>query len=329
LEFEPLYLAMAGITAVKHSLPSLLAWSRTDLADRLAAHELGRIRALAEDRGLNGQFVAHLAACITLTGGSSREGFEDVVADERTALRFDGLDATPDVAHALRDALPHHQADAVAPILPDLIGEAAILTALRGRTAAQQASIVHRAYCRAPAAAVESVVRIAQDYARSRNHEALGWLDAIVAKVDDVRALMAICDQLPRRTTNLRERVAAIQAATVDRLRAASGGGETDKAQLARRLDELAIRLSELGQRDEALKAAEEAVSLGRELAATQPGAVRAPSCWGAHHSRLPPRRGRTPREGVGDRRGGVHAASPIGRSPGRRRRTRIRPRCH
>ena len=69
LDNEPLYLMMAGLTAVQARVPHLLTVGRIDLAGRLAEAEIERIGRVARDRGLDGPFLQHLAACVTLTKG--------------------------------------------------------------------------------------------------------------------------------------------------------------------------------------------------------------------------------------------------------------------
>ena len=87
------------------------------MAERLAVHELERIRKLAKDRGLHGGLLAHVAACVTLSGGSSREDLSGIIAEERSALGYGDTDAVPDLVKALWDALPVTEEQALSPIL--------------------------------------------------------------------------------------------------------------------------------------------------------------------------------------------------------------------
>jgi len=57
---------MAGVVAVSSNAPSALALSRTDLAERVARGEEGRLKRLARERGVDAGLLSHLAACVTL-----------------------------------------------------------------------------------------------------------------------------------------------------------------------------------------------------------------------------------------------------------------------
>ncbi len=125
LEFAPLHLMMAGVLGVEHGVPRLLALGPTAMAQELANFELGRIDTLARDRRLDFHFLRYLAAGITLAGGLSRDDLAKVIASESQAVGF--TDPTLTVERALLDALPRERADQVGAILPDLIGEAAVV----------------------------------------------------------------------------------------------------------------------------------------------------------------------------------------------------------
>ena len=58
LDNEPLYLMMAGLTAVRARVPHSLANGREDLAQQLAAAEIERIGRLACDRAIDGSVPA-------------------------------------------------------------------------------------------------------------------------------------------------------------------------------------------------------------------------------------------------------------------------------
>ncbi len=277
LESEPLYLLMAGMAAVDLGLPSLLTLSRRDMAEQLAVNEIGRLRGLAEDRGLDDNFLVHMAAVVTLMRGCSSEILDDVVAAERLALRGSHPDASSDVAQALLNSLPDGASEAVSPILPYLIGEAAAIAALSAHSASRQAAVIVRAWRRAPRDTLTSVLRTAQDFATSDDHPALAWFDRIVeeaARSGGSEELVAICTQLPERTVNLMQRAAAVQSRTVGALRAQIERQPDDEARmlLAGCLTQLGERLGNIGRFEDALQAAEEAVMLRRDLA--QRGAV-------------------------------------------------------
>ena len=150
LTFEPLHLAMAGLNAVRAGTHRLLALSRTDLADKIAAYELDRIAALARASGLGPELLQHMAALVTLTAGASLDGIEEVIEEEKTALGLPQAGEPARIAVVLRDAMPAEIDGALGPVLPDIVGEALILKALAGARSASGQS-PRRRPSRAPA----------------------------------------------------------------------------------------------------------------------------------------------------------------------------------
>ncbi len=130
---DPLYLMMAGLAAGKAGVRGALALSRADLALTVARNELDRIGRIGAARGIDighpfpGAFVRHMAAIATLLQGLTVGEARDIATREIVAL---GSTATLDVTiDALTNALPASEANGgVAPILPDVVGEAAVLT---------------------------------------------------------------------------------------------------------------------------------------------------------------------------------------------------------
>ena len=275
IDNEPLYLMMAGLTAVQARVPHLLAIGRNDLARRLAEAEIERIGRVARDRGLDSPFLQHLAACVTLTDGIARAFAEALALDEREALQLPALDATA-FAMALADALGG-VADGIEAIRPDLIGEAVILTAFAraGRSPDRQAAIVERAWRRASAKTLATLVRAAQDFAPANGrHATLDWLRHLAGQAHDPFELMRIVGEIPAATLSMGELAAEIQSKVVE-LSDAEAADEPDRNWRAVSLHNLANRLSDLGRREAALAAAEEAAQLYRELAAARPDAFR------------------------------------------------------
>jgi len=70
---EPLFLMMAALLAAETSLPQVLALPRTDIAHQVARREIGRVRRLARERGLDPEFLVHMVAYVTLCQGVDRE----------------------------------------------------------------------------------------------------------------------------------------------------------------------------------------------------------------------------------------------------------------
>ncbi|MGA2408788.1 MAG: hypothetical protein ABSG46_00140, partial [Candidatus Binataceae bacterium] len=179
LEFAPLHLMMAGILGVEHGIGTLLTLGPMEMAEDLANFELGRFDKLALDRKLDSEFLRHLAAGITLIGGLSRDDLDQVIAEEGQAIGCG--DERRRVERTLLDALPSEQPNQLAPILPDLIGEAAIVNVLEALPPKRQADTIVRWHNRAPSGAMAGIIRTIQDYADKNDHVALKWFDAIIA----------------------------------------------------------------------------------------------------------------------------------------------------
>ena len=275
LDNEPLYLMMAGLTAVQARVPHLLTVGRIDLARRLAEAEIERIGRVARDRGLDGPFLQHLAACVTLTEGVPHAAAETLALEEREALQLPALDAAA-AAAALATALGA-AADGIEAIRPGLIGEAVVLTvfARADRGPDRQAATVERARRRSPAKTLATVVRAAQDYAPADGrHPTIDWLRHLAALAQDPFELMRLIGEIPTATSSMRELAVEIQSKVVEFFDAETA----DEAELdwrAMSLNNLAVRLGDLGRREAALAAAEEAVAIRRELAGARPDAFR------------------------------------------------------
>ena len=143
--FAPLYLTMACVTAVQEGIPTLLTRGRAEMAQRIATDELSRIEKLARDRDVNRDLLKYLAVGVTLAGGWPREELVDCIAAERAALGY-ALQDDVELANAACDVLGV-QLDRVSPILPDLIGEAAILEQLTKLPKQKQGQIRHSMVC--------------------------------------------------------------------------------------------------------------------------------------------------------------------------------------
>ncbi|MFZ1431061.1 MAG: tetratricopeptide repeat-containing protein [Geminicoccaceae bacterium] len=275
IDNEPLYLMMAGLTAVRSRVSHVLTNGRKDLARTLARAEIERIGRLARDRGLDGLFLQHLAACVTLTDGIAYSAAAALALEEQQALQQPSIDGVS-VAAALADALSGPTVNIIEAIRPNLIGEAAIIVVLElaRRSPEGQAGIIARAWGRAPAKTMATVVRAAQDYAPADgNHSSLVWLQHLAQLTDDPLELIAMVGVVPTATTSLRGLGAEIQRKIVDIIRANNPTGDSGHPRLAMGLNNLANRLSALGRRELALNAAEEAVSIYRDLTATYPDA--------------------------------------------------------
>jgi tetratricopeptide (TPR) repeat protein len=278
IAFAPLYLIMSGVTAVQEGIPTLLTRGRAEMAQRIATDELARIGKLARDRNLNPDLLKYLVAGVTLAGGYSREELTDCIAQEHAALGH-GQQDDGRLADAVCDVLG--VLDRVPPILPDLIGEAALLEQLRKLPKQGQAHFVTRWFARVNAPVAATLIRTAQDY--TATEEPLRWFDAVVDKHQDLDSLWEISRQLPEETLLFRDRSVKISEDIVKRL-TAEPSKNTNRSVLASALNNLANRLIAVGQREKALARAQEAVDIRRELAAAQPIGFRTDLAGSLHN---------------------------------------------
>ena len=270
---EPLFLMMAGLLAKDAGIGAVLALGRTDLAFELADRELARIARLGKANGIDADFLLVMAGHATLCRGLDAAAIRRAVPVEQTALGLPGAGDPGKVAKVLAEALPGANGG-VDPILPDIIGEAALLRAFKAYDD-RGCGAVCRAFAAAGQRVAATVIRSAQDFAGAGEEAPLAWLDALGSSVD-VDQLMIIADELPASTLALREQGARIFGTIADALRDEVEQGRSSRLpSLATALNNLANRLSDLGRREEALAAAEEAVRLYRALAAARPDAFR------------------------------------------------------
>jgi tetratricopeptide (TPR) repeat protein len=283
---EPLFLLMAGLIAARAGFGAVLALSGTDLGLRIARHEIGRIEGLARSRKIPEPFLAHLAAYVTLCQGHSRAEVEALVEQEKEALRYPSAGDSPTIYEALAAALPG-EAGAVAPVLPDVVGEAVVLQALGGGAAEKALAAVARAARQAAERVTASVIHLAQDYGAVRR-EPLAWFERVAGEAAaSLTSLAAVLAQLPDSTLALRESAEALERRAVHLAR-----DQGDRFSVAWHLNTLSRRLSALGRMEEALAASEEAVAEFRELAASrfhalQPGLATSLNNLASHLSPL------------------------------------------
>ncbi|HWM92125.1 MAG TPA: tetratricopeptide repeat protein [Thermoanaerobaculia bacterium] len=258
---EPLFLLMAGLIAAREGFAHVLTLNRSDLAFEVARrHELNRIGRIGESRLQHSRsLVCHMAAYATLCQGLTRDQAEEAIEVEARALRYVRVGDPPEIYKILHAVLPRAGAD-VAPILPDIVGEAAILLALGDGDPGKARESVARAAAIAPERITAVVIRMAQDFGGVDGRPA-EWLDCLAERVGDTQALLRLVNQLPEKTLVLREVAARLTAAVVERLRV-----EGDKEELAGFINNLSIRLNALGRSEEALHLAQEAVDANREL---------------------------------------------------------------
>lgn len=266
--FEPLQLLMAGINSVDCGKATLL-FNHVELMQRLAAHEIGRIEAVADGRGLDRQFLVHMAAFLTLVRGCPRDVLPRLTDGECRAMGWTPGSSLPDIERALCDTLSYEgDAGDIAPILPEVIGEAALVQALGRYPPDVQAAIVRRGYWIYAEDTTGTVIRATQDFAATGGGPVIQWLDALIAEADEPEELLALAAQLPDRTVALIGKAAAIQERAVETLGERYGadpnaGHQTD---FAAALVNLSARRRDLGRFDDACAAARQAVELYRRL---------------------------------------------------------------
>jgi len=267
---DPLYLLMAacaisGDTAI---LP-ILHLRRYDLAETIARRELARIGRLGQDE--TAVYLLRQAAFLaTLWGGLLPEEISEafqMLADSSQRATPQGVGV---LRNSLVEALPHQNTEsllAVAPILPDIVGEAAIL--LEGKTAEDQ-GYLDQVFAASKGVnftnLASSLLRTTQDFHADGEISALGWLERILAAAsgDDLHRLEAL---LPDYTIALRSfRVAVVR-------RRLETEEELQEEEQARLWNNLGNYLSDAGDRSGALKAARQAVEVRETLASADPDA--------------------------------------------------------
>lgn len=274
---EPLFLMMAGLTAARAGLAHVLALSPTEVVFEVARHELHRIREIGRLRSIDEDFLAHMASFVTLCQGLSRSQTEEAIQEEKRMLRYDSVGDPPRIYKALYDSLPG-EGMSVAPILPDLLGEAVNLLALGDGDGRKAEGAVARAAMRGGDRVMAVVIRTADDFGSIRK-DVLGWLSRLAkGGGEDDEAIARIVEGLPHETLALREISAELTAELVWRLRQ-----KQQKDRLAIWLNSLSNRLKDVGLREEALEAVQEAVSIRRNLASLHPEAFRSALAMSLH----------------------------------------------
>jgi tetratricopeptide (TPR) repeat protein len=265
---DPLALMIAGLTALDTGLPAAMALGRVDLAFRLADRELSRIAHFSKDTPVG--LLEHMVACVTISGGLSREELREMAKTESDAVGRQHPAGWAALADATAEAL--RAGDRVKPVEPAAVGEALLLRlwgSLEVREGCKSAVRVARAH---GPRVVAFVIRMAQDFCvgEAPRPEPLEWLDALIASAEsDLAMLWQIEAELPPKTIALRERAVVVDLLMAAVLRAA--GGKDALPELSRVLNNLGVCLTNLGRHEEALQIAEEAARMSRQMAAWEP----------------------------------------------------------
>ncbi len=270
IEKEPLYLAMAGLVAVREGLASALALDRGELAKRIVATERSRLQRLAHSWGFaaDPQLVNHVAACITLQGGCAFEHAGDLIRAERIALGFPSPLADEALATRIGDAIRAPGGSRIDAIRPDLIGEMFVLAELEQRLSeGSQMETIERAWRRDGRAVISTLVRIAQDFAGfDPEHSSLRWLRMLATKIENIGHIVEIIQALPEHSVALRRYSLSMQKILVGVCRQLCKRDPSKLHLLAGELNNYSARLVSLGLNQEALEAADEAVAIYRAL---------------------------------------------------------------
>ncbi len=274
---DPLYLLMAAMVMHMTGNIQALSLSRTDLADKLANRELQRLDRLAKAHGLDSLLVQHLAACVTLAQGVTRADFLPFAGHEKAAIHRASNDAGK-LADMLEEALPDPAG--IARVLPDLIGEALVLRALRPTESGQTVLRCRQAF---GDAVTVTAVRCAQDFSMAQGYSTEApvlWLKAILGALgQDLYALNAFQERLPQESVPLRDLNVDV---AVRRVRLLKTSTDAPRHRMAGAHASLAIAMSLAGRPDRALSPAKTAVREFRQVAKEENGSSFRPYLAGS-----------------------------------------------
>ncbi len=282
----PLFLMMAAMVMHRQGgVDHALSLRRADLAKLVAQHEHSRLTQASNSNQSMQRFLSHMAALSTICGGLDGEALLDRIRQEKEFLGHEEL-GNDAVANTLKQLLPDGKAG-VAPILPDIVGEAFLFDHLGHGEAQASTEAVLRAFSMAPAMVATMLIRCILDFSSAfltledmaltaKQKRAIGWLEALAGQKDlPLHLLMLLSDALPKHTLILRELAAALTERLAAGLRELPEQNVDHQLALSISLNNLALRRSALGQREKALAAAQEAIKLSRALFQTHPEASR------------------------------------------------------
>ncbi len=252
---NPLNLMLAALAAPESGLTAALRRERVDLAVDLARKEVRRLARFAPvaDDPARQRILEHLAGCATLEHGFTVAELRRALEEELPALGLAWPGGTGDLEAVLKQALPGEFLP-VAPVEPDFIGEALVLTALARPDCpagpqrwTSWCATVERCAGRDPLATPATVLHAFQNYG---GHSEYG--DALLAATDrliqtglndrDPTLLMGIEQALPESTLTLRARAAEITRTLYRRFKGAYAAGQKVlKPEVARLASNLAI----------------------------------------------------------------------------------------
>ncbi|MBF0096683.1 MAG: tetratricopeptide repeat protein [Magnetococcales bacterium] len=274
---EPLFLIMAALLAAKVNLSTLLSFSRTELVMQMAAREITRLRRFAGRRKERAEVLCRLAACATLAGGLSKQHIMTLVKKEKKALGYPSAGDPGAFANWLHEALPG-QDGSIAPILPDLLGEAVLLTLFK----VEDFPTVARTFDLVSQKTAEFLVRCVQDYTDPSHPEQynqpINWLARLIRRPElSLEQVIELSDAMPLTSIAMKELAPEVLQSMIIRLREEIKQGQRGRNHplVAVTLSNLGVSLNALGRSEKALQLTEEGVEICRELAACQPDVYR------------------------------------------------------
>lgn len=278
----PLYLMMAAMVMHQRGgVGEVLHLGRVDLAQFVATHEYERLRRPCGDNASMQILIAHMAAFATLRGGIGARELSPCLAREREALGCDSGDVAK-ARRLLSDLLPDG-GEGVAPIQPDIVGEAFLLNRLADGRQTEGMDAVLRAFGDRPSEVAAVLVRCVQDFVPRLGRGATGQMVKAQQRAMEwfrelgempelpLEMLLVLVDALPQNTEALRSLAADWQGRAVARLRFAPANTE-NISKLAGSLNNLAIRFRQAGRLDEGIAAARQSVSIRRDQALLDSG---------------------------------------------------------
>ena len=272
---DPLYLMMAALLSLRSDLTEVLELPRTELALQLVGHEIKRLAEGAPSREAE-RLLGQVAAFATLAGGFSQETALTVAGEESEVLKLNYPEGAGALVSRVQEVLPGRD-HGIAPVVPDILGEALVLRVLAAGSTAQQNAAIKRARQKFGERVVPFILRMVQDFAPTGEAAPLNWLESLIKAglSDDLGLLMEIESAMPHETLALREKAVEVDELLADRLGklAEENPSEPVLAEYGRLLNNLANRLSDLGMREEALAKAEGAGRIYAQLAQARPDA--------------------------------------------------------
>lgn len=270
---DPLFLMMAAAHAADTGSLQVLRLGRTDMAGQIAKAENARLTTLAERHQppLSQKLLCHLAACVTLAQGRNHADLLTLTNDERIALGRAAQGDNADYVDLLCEVLPDLQTQGAAPILPDLIGEAFVLSHFGAeRWRSLDADLLRLIQMlRTPMA--HTLVRCAQDFIQFHpepdQQAPLSWMSSLVSKAaKNQQVLDDIAVSIPLETVILRRLKLQVE---LTRHQAQVTSPPLSDTERAHRLNTLGIAHMQMGEVDAAIQAMQQAVDLSRSSCGT------------------------------------------------------------